>query len=342
VGTTSLHLVDRARRDPFAPTPRPRELMVRLWYPALTTAGRPRAPYTAPQVAATIESGFLPLKPGTLAAVRTHARTDAPAGPGRLPLLLLGHGRQGHHSDSTFLAEELAAHGWLVAAVDHTYDAGAVLFPDGRLVRSVLPDVPDDWAAQEAKEVAARVADLRFVATELTGRRHTLRAGLPCPDPERIGVFGHSMGGAAAAATILADRRFAAGISLDGGFFGSRVTSLGLDRPFLLLTALADHETWQQWREHQHAWGRQLRIADSGHLTFTDLPFVAGPGGLDRSLPPELYAELFGGIAAARSAELLRVYVRAFFDRFLAGRPTRLFDGPSPRHPEIGFHWSRG
>lgn len=34
IGTTSLHLVDHGRVDPLAPTPRPRELIMRLWYPA--------------------------------------------------------------------------------------------------------------------------------------------------------------------------------------------------------------------------------------------------------------------------------------------------------------------
>ncbi|HWG99059.1 MAG TPA: hypothetical protein VNV66_06980, partial [Pilimelia sp.] len=33
VGTLSAHLVDPARRDPYAPVPQPRELMVQGWYP---------------------------------------------------------------------------------------------------------------------------------------------------------------------------------------------------------------------------------------------------------------------------------------------------------------------
>ncbi|MGW4891566.1 alpha/beta hydrolase [Kitasatospora sp. NPDC004240] len=342
VGTTALHLVDRDREDPFAPTPRPRELMVQLWYPALPAPGRPLAPYTSPGVAATIEAD-LSLNPGTLAAVRPHARLDAPALPGRLPLLLLGHGRGGHRSDCTALAEELAAHGYLVAAIDHTYDAGAVEFPDGRLVLGALPQTPDDWDAQERKEIAVRVGDLRFVATELTGRRLAApgRGGLPCPDPGRIGVLGHSMGGAAAAEAIRQDRRFAAGLDLDGGLFGSPVAQEGLDRPFLLLTSLEDHATWQQWREHQRAWGRQLRLGGAGHLTFTDVPHFAGPGGVAGVWPPELYAELLGTVAAERSTELVRVYVRAFFDRFLRGHRSPLLDGPAQRYPEIAFRWSR-
>lgn len=51
VGTTSLHLVDDSRIDPLAPTPRVRELVVRLWYPAAQSR-QPAAAYMTPGVAA--------------------------------------------------------------------------------------------------------------------------------------------------------------------------------------------------------------------------------------------------------------------------------------------------
>ncbi|MGW2871240.1 alpha/beta hydrolase [Kitasatospora sp. NPDC001225] len=335
VGTVSLHLVDHDRLDPFAPTPGPRELMVQLWYPARGTAGRPRAPYTTPRVAAVIEQA-LPLDPGTLGLVRPTARAGAPAHPGPLPLLLLGHGRKGGRSNCTALAEELAAHGYLVAALDHTYDAAAVEFPDGRLVRSVLSEEPPDWDAAEREEIAARVGDLRFVTGQLTGGRLPFRV-----DEARIGVLGHSMGGAAAAEALRQDPRFRIGLDLDGGLFGSPVPELGLDRPFLLLTSLDDHDTWRRWREHHHAWGRHLRTLGAGHFSFTDLPHAAVPGNLPSHLPPELYAALLGTIAPARATALTRTYVRAFADHFLRDRPAPLLDAPSPRHPEIEFRWSR-
>ncbi|MGW3230475.1 alpha/beta hydrolase [Kitasatospora sp. NPDC001095] len=336
VGTTSLHLVDHGRPDPFAPVPGLRELMVQFWYPARGTAGRPRAPYTTARVAAAIER-ILPLDPGTLALVRPTARVDAPAHPGPLPLLLLGHGRGGARSNCTALAEELAAHGYLVAAVDHTYDAAAVEFPDGRLVRGALPESPPGWDPEDRKEIAARVGDLRFVTDELTGGRLPFRV-----DEERIGVLGHSMGGAAAAEALRQDRRLRIGLDLDGGLFGSPVPELGLDRPFLLLTSIDDHDTWQRWREHHHAWGRQLRTLGAGHLSFTDLPHAAAPGHLADHLPADAYAALLGTLAPPRATALTRSYVRAFADRFLRDRPTPLLDGPSPRHPEIEFRWSRG
>ncbi|MFD6889408.1 alpha/beta hydrolase [Streptomyces sp. NPDC059957] len=336
VGTIDLHLVDHDRDDPLAPDRRPRELMVQLWYPALTTAGFSRAPYTTSRVAAALEAG-LPLKAGTLGSVRPHARAGAPAVPGALPLVLLGHGRKGGRSNCTALAEELASYGYLVAGIDHTYDAAVVEFPDGRAVHSVLPEESDDWDRQERLEIGARVGDLRFVATTLTRRRRS-----PCAAPRGIGVVGHSMGGAAAAELLRVDDRFAVGVNLDGALFGSPVADLGLDCPYLLLTALEDHDTWQRWREHQRGWGRQLRARDTGHLTYTDLPHFAVPGGLAESWPPELYAELLGTLPPARSTEVIRTYTRLTLDRFLKGRPSPLLNSPSPRYPEVDFRWARG
>ncbi|MFJ9694136.1 alpha/beta hydrolase family protein [Kitasatospora sp. NPDC101183] len=337
IGTVSLHLVDASRQDPFAPAPGPRELMVQLWYPARGGGGRARAPYTTARVAAVLEQR-VHLDPGTLGRVRPTALLGARPAPGALPLLLLGHGRQGTRTNCTALAEELAAHGYLVASIDHTYDAAAVEFPDGRVVQTVLEEEPADWDAAERKEIAARVGDLRFVASELINGA----PGLPCVDPERIGVLGHSMGGAAAAEAVRQDGRFAAGLNLDGGLFGSPVPEQGLDRPFLLLTSIADHDTWQRWREHQRGWGRQLRQNDSGHLSFTDLPHAAGPGRFTENTSQEFYTRLFGTIAPARATAIPRAYVRAYFDRFLRERPAPLLDAPSPRYPEVAFVWSRG
>jgi hypothetical protein len=45
VGTVLLHLVDRSRSNPFAPSPPYRELMVSIWYPASHADGYPLAPY---------------------------------------------------------------------------------------------------------------------------------------------------------------------------------------------------------------------------------------------------------------------------------------------------------
>ncbi|MER7050088.1 alpha/beta hydrolase family protein [Streptomyces jumonjinensis] len=329
VATRSLHLVDRTRTDPFAPLPGARELMVQLWFPAARPAAA-FAEYAPARTAAVLESEWT-VRPGSLARVRTGVRT-ARRTPARPTLILLSHGRGSTGFLTTSLAIELASHGHLVASVDHTHDAAAVLFPDGRLIRGDLPAAPDDWDAQDRLETGVRAADLRFVADQLTARR---------PAPPRIGVLGHSMGGPAAAEAMRQDRRFAAGLDLDGGLFGTAAADTGLDRPFLLLTSSPDHESWARWRAAHHGWGRHLHLAGGGHLSATDLAGYAEAIGVREAWSAQAWHEALGTLAPERATGIVRAYTVAFFGRFLAHRPAPLLRAPSARFPEVEFRWSR-
>ncbi len=51
------------------------------------------------------------------------------------------------------------------------------------------------------------------------------------------------------------------------------------------------------------------------------------------SVPIDIGADLSG----ARSLDITRAYVRAFFDQHLRSRPQALLDQPSPRFPEVMF-----
>lgn len=54
VGVTELHLVDRARTDPWV-TGTHRELMVSVWYPARSAGESPRQPHMPPGTARAVE-----------------------------------------------------------------------------------------------------------------------------------------------------------------------------------------------------------------------------------------------------------------------------------------------
>ena len=111
--------------------------MVLLRYPALPRGDI--APYTTEAVSAAItESAGLPVSPGILTTVETHARDRAPALPGRRPLVVLSPGAGLSRESLTALAEDLASRGYVVAGVDHTYEARAVEFPDGRVAGCLL------------------------------------------------------------------------------------------------------------------------------------------------------------------------------------------------------------
>ncbi|MGW4698800.1 alpha/beta hydrolase [Streptomyces sp. NPDC004285] len=70
-----------------------------------------------------------------LGTVRTHAFPDAPLAPGLrdLPLVVLSPGFTRPRATLTSIGEDLASHGYVVVAIDHTYETAATTFPDGRV-----------------------------------------------------------------------------------------------------------------------------------------------------------------------------------------------------------------
>lgn len=58
-------------------------------------------------------------------------------------------------------------------------------------------------------------------------------------DMERLGIFGHSFGGATAGEACLRDSRFKAFINMDGTPFGSAVDNV-ISQPFMILTTGKD------------------------------------------------------------------------------------------------------
>jgi predicted dienelactone hydrolase len=129
VGTRVVQMVDPLRDDPFLGNGTKRELLVRFWYPASITEGCDPAAYTSPAV----WSYFSELAGFPLPDVRTNSCLDAPISTGPHPVVVFTHGYTGTFTDYTFLFEDLASRGYVVAAVDHTYEATAVEFLDGRL-----------------------------------------------------------------------------------------------------------------------------------------------------------------------------------------------------------------
>lgn len=321
VGTTTLHLVDQDRQDMWVPQEK-RELMVSLWYPT-RDGGAPRAQYVTPEESRRILEGqqLNGVPPEIFSTTRTHAGVDAEPLDRDLPLVLLSPGFTLPRTSLTGLAEDLASRGYAVAAVDHTYEANAITFPDGRVTGCLACEqVP----RPDGDSVAGnRAADLSFVLDELTAR-----GGV---DGDRVVVAGHSMGGAAAARALLADDRFRAAANMDGTFHPGLTSDT--DRPVLMLGA-DQHgtpgvdESWDATWSHLTGWKRWLAVAGSSHWSFTDYSPLTEQVGIDLGEEP---------IAGDRAAGITRDYLGAFADFHLRGIPQHLLDGPSPRYPEVRF-----
>ena len=333
VGTTSLHLVDHSRPDPWNPNAKARELMVSIWYPARADVGK-RARYMTPQESqALVEFREVELPPGVPATIasttRTHARVGAPPVVTRTghPLVVLSPGFTMPRSSLTAVAEELASHGFVVAAIDHTYET-IVQFPDGRLTTCLACENLGQETFE--KVIRGRAGDTAFVLDTLTGARPGWR-GARLIDPTRIGMAGHSIGGASTWHTMLTDERIAAGINMDGTFFLLEDTTM--PRPFLLLGAesheTSEDPTWEAAWSAMTGWKRWLQVQQAHHGTFTDWPLLLDQLGVPNTGPD--------AIDSTRGIEVTRRYVSAFFTHHLTGTPQPLLDGPSPDYLDVMF-----
>lgn len=364
VGSVELRLVDAARRDPWTHRGA-RDLMASVRYPARPGAARRRGvpqlpPGTAAVFARTNSLEGVPGDRVDWAATRTHARRDAPPAHGRFPVVLYSPGAGDPRGLGSTLCDDLASRGYVVVCVDHTYDAVAVEFPGGRVETTVLPAelakaVPDPAhpdpakiAPLLAKTIAVRVADVRFVADRLPDALPGALRDLP--DPDRLGVFGHSAGGFTALEAMAEDGRFAAGANFDGvlayvqedGDHGylSRVASDGLDRPFLLAgkdgnsrrTVPSWDALWRAGRGPRHG----LTLRGAQHATFTDAEPMVPQIARALHLPDAVVTALTGTVSPRHAVTASRAYLAAFFDRHLLDRSDHgLLERPTPRYPDV-------
>ena len=348
IGVVQLHLADHTRPDPWVPAQTVRELMVSLWYPAQHANRYPLAPWLPPAAWARFEQDY-GIPPGVLQVPLTHGAVGAPADPERdgRPVVLYSPGFGSNRDSGTVLVEELVSRGYIVVTIDHTHEASAVEFPDGRVETPALPQATDE---STEKAVAVRVADTRFVLDTRT----ELNAGTN-PDAEHrslpsglrgalrmssVAMFGHSLGGATAAAAMLEDQRITAGVNLDGSLVGP-VVNAGLDRPFLLVAG-QDHgrdndETWAKFWANQRGWRLNLQLTGSAHGSFTDFQALVPQTAGVLSLPADALQQLIGTIDPHRSVTNQRAYLTAFFDTHLRHRDGHLLDRPAPRFPEMQF-----
>ncbi|MFE7116074.1 alpha/beta hydrolase family protein [Streptomyces sp. NPDC057654] len=347
----SLHLVDRSRPDPWAASGQPvRELMIQVWYPAAAVHGFPNAPWMTPAIARAYEkANRLPALPWPT----THAHLGAPVRRrrGGWPVLLYSHGLRGWRTEATALVEDLAGHGYVVVSIDHTHDALAVEFPDGRVETAAIPEFTDANEVElTIKAVDARVADTRFVLGQLATidygyARDGDRRPLPCClrgafDLAHVGMFGHSDGGATTAAALHDDPRLVAGANLDGTLW-TPASVAGSDRPLLLFGRNEQDRgrdaSWDTFWPRQRGPKLRLTLTGAAHDSFIDFPLLLHQAAPLLGLSPDEVDKAAGTIDEYRAAAVVRAYVNAYFDRYLRHCRTDLLDGPDGRYPEIEF-----
>ncbi|GAB4489507.1 MAG: carboxylic ester hydrolase [Anaerolineales bacterium] len=350
IGTFTRLLVDQSRREIYSGQDEPRKLVMQVWYPAeppapeaKPTAWMPEANIVAPEIAEYI--GLPRFFLNHLAYAKSSAYENlAPAQEGGpYPVLVFVHGWNGFRQQTTFIMQELASHGYIVASLDLPYGARMVVFPDGSVARNNPQALPpssnlpqDEYEAVARKLVEQWSADIDYTLNAL--EKMSVNPAEPLNgllNLDKIGIFGHSTGGGATIQFCGTDSRCTAGLTYDAFMRPVSVEVLenGTSQPFLYLFSelwpfARNTELFNGYYRHVPPTNRVVTILGADHYDFTDLPALS-------PLAPQL--GLKGPINGAQVQKILMDYTLAFFDLTLKGKPTPLLDGPSAQYPEVRF-----
>lgn len=251
VGTTSIELMDQSRKGLYTDNPdEPRTIVVRFFYPTDNIQNRKTYPYFGqkrPYFQKLIAEHFgIPaiLSKLFLRNITTHSYIDAPLSEkySSYPIVVFSHGGLSLPSDTYIaLLENLASHGYIVAALDHPYLNAITLYKSGKVVSSQkLTERFNAMSHQEQKLFLQKMigvykADLAFVIDELTklndDRRSIFYKHI---DLNHIAAMGHSAGGTAAIEFCRTDKLCKAAIDLDG-WYDHVIGQEPLHKPLLLM-----------------------------------------------------------------------------------------------------------
>ncbi len=240
------------------------------------------------------------------------------------------------------LIEEMASHGYVVVAINHTDACWPVMFPDGSSP-VILPELANIFSNKERSCMQTFdmtqetwIKDVEFVLSWL--RNQPLTKSL---DLSRMGIFGHSFGGSTAIEAARQYETFRAVVNLDGLLFGPN-----WDKPFetpslfVVAEKLLTHEealnaglTIEQFdsllARHSKKVFDQLKdnsfyvtVKNADHATFVDSKLIKSP------LLKNVHNPL-------RGIEITRALLVDFFDHYLRNKKATVLKKQNPRFPDI-------
>jgi dienelactone hydrolase len=158
-------------------------------------------------------------------------------------------------------------------------------------------------------------------------------------DLSRLGVFGHSFGGAAAVWAASETPLLRASANMDGRLWGD-VLGRGSTKPVLIFrsegaSAEADASI-AEFTSHALAPVHRAQVSGALHNDFSDSALlVQALAQLDPRVQPAQYQ--VGAIGPGRILAIECAYLRALFEAAWSGEASALLAGPAPEFPEVSL-----
>lgn len=222
------------------------------------------------------------------------------------PLVVFSHGAFGFRMSNYSTFRELASNGYVVCSVEHPYHAifsaqsdGSVVMADSDFVKSVgkinEEGTPEEDIFRITRPwIKLRTDDLNFVIDSILEKTKPAEETdiFAMVDTEKIGVMGHSLGGAAAVTVGRTRSDVDAVINLDATMLGEELACENgeytiWEEPYpvpLLCMEPESHFTEGQSYGDRYVNnvvlenakdGKELHFYQAGHMNFTDLPLFS-------------------------------------------------------------------
>lgn len=274
-----------------------------------------------------------------------------PEEEGKYPLVVFSHGAFGVIESNYSTYTELASNGYVVASIGHPYHAmyvedvnGKTTFVDMDFFKQVNTDNGGEYSEEAERRqyelskewMELRSADMNFVLDTILEKTTVDGIGtekvFSLIDTDKIGLMGHSMGGATAVQLGREREDITAVIDLEGTMLGEYV---GFENGYEIYnkepypipvldvnsqavredieTLETEHPDWEYVNDYlgRNAVDyREVIFNGAGHLNYTDLPMIA----------PPLAAMLgVGDVDAAECLKNVNEVVLTYFDFYLKG-----------------------
>ena len=235
----------------------------------------------------------------------------------KMPLVIYSPGAFGYYQSNASMFLELASNGYVVASIEHPYHSifthdstGRTIIADSKFLNDSMTLGSGDESEAEVFEVTSkwmelRTADMNFAIDSFktkdtdswyieNGQKDGVLKAVSLIDTTRIGLIGHSMGGATA---VTCGRRddISAVVDLDGTMLGE---NLGVNGDEIIINEEPYHTPLLNFQNQEHhneaveaerigyAYSNNTILknadtayctyfANSGHMDFSDLPLFS-------------------------------------------------------------------
>ncbi len=238
-----------------------------------------------------------------------------------LPLIIFSHGAFGYYQSNTSTYMELASNGYVVVSLDHPYHSFFTKDTNGKTIlvdKGFFQDAmeigskeSDESAVYEATStwINLREADMNFALDTIQNADETKEFGsewyipegeqelknvFKCIDSEKVGLMGHSLGGATAV-TVGRREDVSAVIDFDGTMLGEEIGVEGnkvllnettYDTPILCFDSESHHADRVKAKNTGYVYvnnvimenattGYSTYFEGAQHMNFTDLPLFS-------------------------------------------------------------------